>query len=181
MVGVDSGHELAVGGMSKMERRSPVCREVVGHVLVGPCVVPAGSGFNVRASKLPGFDLFWTKDVSVDLFELIPLIVGSLRIEGICRAAMVEARNGFLNWYVGVGSSLSSVVAPIGLIGAVTSVGLAGPLPERDVLDLAPSRGREGYVVSPKSGERVGSAVRGGMVSIPNPWDGQCLSGEVGR
>ncbi len=74
---------------------------------------------------------------------------------------MIEARKGFLNPSAsGVVSSLS-LSAPIGLVGAVTGVGLVWPLSERDWRDVAPSRGREGYVVSPKSGERVGAVVGG--------------------
>ncbi len=66
----------------------------------------------------------------------------------------------------GVASSLS-LSAPIGLVGAVTGIGLVWPLPKWDWRDVAPSRGREGYRVSLKSGERVGVVLRDGAFSVP--------------
>ncbi len=93
---------------------------------------------------------------------------------------MIKAGNGFHERnIVGVASSLSLFV-PIRLVGAVTGVGLAGPLSIRDRRDLVPSRGREGYVVSPKSGERVVDIVGRGVETRSSPWDGQGLPGEVG-
>ncbi len=93
---------------------------------------------------------------------------------------MIEARNGFHERSASdVGSSWSLLLL-IGLVGAVTGVGLVRPLSVWDRQDSVPSRSREGYVVLPKSGERVVDVIGGGMVSIPNPRDGQCLPGEVG-
>ncbi len=93
---------------------------------------------------------------------------------------MIEVRNGFRERSVsGVGSSLL-LSSWIGLVGAVTGVGLVRPLSERDWWDSVPSRDREGYRVSPKSGERVVDIVGGQMVPKPSPWDGQGLPGEVG-
>ncbi len=144
-----------------MKRRPPVCGEEVLHVLAGPCMLPAGSGFNVHSSKFPGFDLLRTEDVLVDLFECVPLPVGSFPVEGVHVLAMIEARKGFLDPSAsGIVSSLS-LSAPIGLVGAVTGVGLVRPLPEWDWRDVAPSLGREGYRVSLKSGKRVVSVVVG--------------------
>ncbi len=92
---------------------------------------------------------------------------------------MIEARNGFRDRSAnGVGSSLSLLSTR--LIGAVTAVGLVRPLSEWDSRDSVPSHGREGYVVSPKSGKRVADIVGGRVEPIPSPWDGQCLPGEVG-
>ncbi len=144
-----------------MEGCSPVDHEVVGHILTGPCVLPAGSGLDISASKLPGLDSFWTEDVSVDLFEFVPLKVGSLRIEGVCWAAVIEARNGFHERSASSVGFSSLLVVLIGLVGAVTGVGLVRPLSEWDRRDSAPSRGREGYIVSPKRGERVVDVIGG--------------------
>ncbi len=177
---MDSGHEFSIGGVAKVEWRSPVDGEVIPHILVRPSVLPVCPGLDICSSKLPCLNSFGTEDVSVDLFECVPFEVGPLRIEGVCHAAMIEARNGFLNWRVGVASSWSSVVAPIRLIGAVTAVGLVRPLSKWDCLDSAPSRGREGYVVAPKSGERVGAAVGGQVEPSPRPWSGQRPPGDVG-
>ncbi len=172
---MDSGHDLTVGGASKMEGRSPVGREVVFHVLACSCMVPAGSGLDVGSSKLPRLDSFRTEDVSVDLFECVPLVVGPLPVEGVRELAMIEARKGFLDPSAsGVISSLS-LSAPIGLVGAVTGVGLVWPLPEWDWRDVAPSLSREGYRVSPKSGERVIAVVAGRARPSPRPWSGQSL------
>ncbi len=146
--------------MAEVEWCSPVGGEVVLYVLVRSPVLPACPGLDVRSPKLPCFDLFWTEDISVDLGECIPLEVGSLHVEGVCCAAMIEARNGFRDWNVGVGSSLSLSLL-IGLVGAVTGVGLVGPLSIWDRRDSVPSCGREGYVVLPKSGERVVAVVVG--------------------
>ncbi len=160
-VSVDSGHDLPIGRGPKVERRPPVRGEVVFHVLAGSCMVPAGPGFDVCLSKLPCFNLLWTEDVLVDLFECVPLVVRPLPVEGARVLAMIEARKGFLDPSAsGVVSSLS-LSAPIGLIGAVTGVRLVWPLSEWDWRDVVPSRGREGYRVSPKSGERVGAVVVG--------------------
>ncbi len=71
---------------------------------------------------------------------------------------MIEARNGFRDWNVRVGSSS---LLPIGLVGAVTGIRVVQPLSKWDWQDSVPSRGREGYVVSLKSGERVVDAVAG--------------------
>ncbi len=128
-----------------MEHCSPVGGEVVFHILTRPCVVPASPGLDVGSSKLPGFDLFQTEDVSVDLFECVPLVIGTLPVERVCVLAMIEVRKGFLDPSAsGFVSPLSSS-APIGLVGAVTGVGLVWPLPEWDWRDITPSRGREGY------------------------------------
>ncbi len=67
----------------------------------------------------------------------------------------------------------------IGLVSAVTAAGLVGPLSERDWQDIVPSRGREGYVVSPKSSERVVVVVIGGKESVPHPRSTQGLPDEV--
>ncbi len=179
LVCMDSGHELPVSRMPKVEGHSPVRCEVVLHVLTGSCVLPAGSGFDVRSSKLPGFDSLWTEDVSVDLFECVPLEVGPFPVEGVRRLAMIEARNGFLDPSASrVCSSLELSVLS-GLVGAVTGVGLVWPLPKWDWRDIAPSLGREGYVVPPKSSERVGVTVVGRVKPSPRPWSGQRLSGDV--
>ncbi len=138
-------------------------------------MLPGSSGLNVRSSKLPCFDSLRTEDVSVNLFECVPLVVGSFDVEGVCWATMIKAQNGFRDWNVGGGSSSS-----IGLVGAVTGVGLIRPLSEWDRRDLVPSRGREGYVVSPKSGERVADTVGGRVEPSPSPWYSQGLPGEVG-
>ncbi len=69
VVGIDSGHDFAIGGSPEVEGGPPVCREVVLHVLAASCVLPAGPGFDVGSSKLPGFDSLQTEDVSVNLFE----------------------------------------------------------------------------------------------------------------
>ncbi len=177
---MDSGHELPICGMSEVERCSPVGGEVILHVLACPSVLPVCSGFDVCSSKLPGFNSFRTKDVSVNLGQLVPLVVGPLPVEGVCRAAVIEARNRFLKRRVTGVASSTSLSAPIGLVGAVTAVGLVRPLSEWDRRDSVPSRGREGYVVSLKSGERVVGAVGGRVKPIPGPWDGQGLPGEVG-
>ncbi len=141
-------------GWPKWKGGSPVCCKEVLHVFPGSSVLPACPGLDVRSSKLPCFDSFWTEDVSVDLLECIPLVVWPLRVEGVCCAAMIEARNGFHEHNAsGVGSSLSSSLL-IGLVGAVTGVGLVRPLSEWDRRDSVPSRGREGYVVLPKSSKR---------------------------
>ncbi len=92
---------------------------------------------------------------------------------------MIEAQNGFRDWNIGVGSSLS-LLSSIGLVGAVTGVRLVRPLSERDRRDSVPSHGREGYVVSPKSGERVSAVIGGRVEPIPSPRDGQSPSDEVG-
>ncbi len=175
---MDSGHEFTVGGMPEMKGHSSVGGEVVIHVLARSSMLPARSGLDIRLSKLPCFDSLRTEDVSVNLFECIPLVVRSLRVEGVCCAAMIEARNGFRDRNISVGSSL---LLPIGLVGAVTAVGLVRPLSKWDRRDSVPSRGREGYVVLPKSSERVSAAVAGRVEPSPSPWDGQRLSGEVGR
>ncbi len=142
---MDPCHELSIHRVSEMEGSSPVDRKEVVHVLPAPSVLPVCPGLNICSSKLPGLDLFWTEDVSVDLYECVPLVVGSLRVEGVCCAAMIEARNGFRERSVsGVGSSLS-LSSLIGLVGAVTGVGLIWPLPKWDRRDSVPSRGREGY------------------------------------
>ncbi len=156
---MDSGHELPVGGMSEVEGISPVNCKKVFHAFSQSCMVPASSGFDVGSSKLPCFDSFRTKDVSVDLFELVPLKVVAPPVERVCRLAVIEVRKGFLDLSTsGVASPLLSS-SSIRLVGAVTGVGLVWPLSERDWQDVAPSLGREGYVVSLKSGERVGAVV----------------------
>ncbi len=180
-VGVDPGHDLAIGGSPEVEGQPPVHGEVIFHILAASCVLPAGSGFDVRSSELPCLDLFWAEDVSVDLLECVPLIVRPLPVEGVRVLAMIEARKGFLDPSAsGVGASLS-LSSSIGLCGAVTGVGLVWPLSKWDWRLVAPSRGREGYVVSLKSGERVGAAVGGRVVLSPRPWSGQCRPGDVGR
>ncbi len=74
---------------------------------------------------------------------------------------MIEARNGFRKRSAsGVASSLL-LLSSIGLVGAVTGVGLVRPLSVWDWRDSVPSRGREGYRVLPKSGERVADIVCG--------------------
>ncbi len=94
--------------------------------------------------------------------------------------AMIEARKGFLDPSASRVASSLSLSAPIGLVGAVTGVGLVWPLPEWDCRDVAPSLGREGYVVSLKSSERVGAAVGGRVEPSPRPWSGHCPSGDIG-
>ncbi len=95
-IGMDPCHEFSVCGSTEMEGRSPAGRKEVVHVLPAPLVLPVCSGLDVCPSKLPCLDSLWTEDFSVDLCERVPLIVGSLRIEGVCRCAMIEARKGFL-------------------------------------------------------------------------------------
>ncbi len=164
---MDSGHEFSIGGMAEVEGHSPAGGKEVVHVFSRSLMLPVCPGLDVGSSKLPCFDSFRTEDVSVNLFECVPLVVGPFRVEGVCRAAMIEARNGFRERSAsGVCSSWSVM---IGLVGAVTSVGLVGPLSEWDSRDSVPSLGREGYVVSPKSGERVGAAIGGQMEPIPSP------------
>ncbi len=179
-VGVDPGHEFSVSGMAEVEWHSSAGGEEIFHILARPSVLPVCSGFDIRLSKLPRFDSFWAENVSVDLCECIPLVVRSLHVEGVCCAAMIEARNRFCDWNVGVGSSLS-LLDLIGLIRAVTGVRLVRPLSKWDRRDSVPSRGREGYVVLPKSGERVVDIVGRRVESIPSPWDSQGLPGEVGE
>ncbi len=160
-VGMDPCHEFPIGGLTKVEGRSPACGKEVVHVLAAPPVLPVCPCLDVCPSKLPCLDSFGTEDVSVNLYECVPLVVRSLCIEGVCWAAMIEARNGFLERSTnGVGSS-SSLSSPIGLVGAVTGIGLVRPLSEWDWWDLVPSRGREGYCVLPKSGERVMDVIGG--------------------
>ncbi len=75
---------------------------------------------------------------------------------------MIEVRNGFRKHNAsGVASLSSSSSDLIGLVGAVTGVGLIRPLSVWDRRDSVPSRGREGYVVSLKSSERVVDVVGG--------------------
>ncbi len=150
-VGMDPCHEFPICGGPKVEGRSSTGGEEVIHVLPRPSVLPVCPGLNVCSSKLPCLDSFWTEDLSVDLFERVPLVVGPLRVEGVCRCAMIEPSAS------GVGASLL-LLSSIGLCGAVTGVGLIRPLPEWDRRDPVSSRGREGYCVSPKRGERVWGA-----------------------
>ncbi len=158
---MDPCHEFPICRGTEVEGCSPAGGEEVVHVLPGPSVLPVCPGLDVCPSKLPRLDSFWTKDVSVNLYEHVPLVVGPLRVEGVGRCAMIEARNGFLKPSASsVGASLL-LSSSIGLVGAVTGVGLIRPLSERDWWDSVPSRGREGYHVSPKSGERVVDVVRG--------------------
>ncbi len=164
-----------------MEWHPSANREVVGHVLPCSCVLGTGPGLNICPSELPCLDALRTEDFSVDGFEFVPLVIGPLPVEGVHEAAMIEARKGFLDPSTrGVVSSLL-LSAPIGLVRAVTGIGLVWPLSERDWRDIAPSCGREGYVVSPKRGERVSAAVGGRVEPSPSPRSGQCRSGDVGR
>ncbi len=177
---MDSGHELAVGGFTKVERRSSVGGEEIFHVLARSSMLPVGSGFNVHPAEFPCLDPLQAENVPINLFECVPLVVGALPVKGIGWATMIEARNGFRERSAsGVGSSLCSSCS-IGLIGAVTAVGLVRPLSVWDRRDLVPSRGREGYVVSPKSGKRVVGAVGWRVEACSSPRDGQGLSSEVG-
>ncbi len=80
-----------------MERCSPGGGEVVLHVLARPCMLPASSGLDVCSVDLPCLDPFRAEDVPVDLFELVPLVIGPVRVKRVCRAAVIEARNGFLD------------------------------------------------------------------------------------
>ncbi len=177
---MNPGHEFPVGGGAKVEWCSPAGGKEVVHVLARSLVLPVCPGLNVRSTELPCLDPFWAEDVSVDLYELVPLVIGSLPVEGVCQCAMIEARNGFRERSAsGVGSS-GSLSFLIGLVGAVTGIGLVQPLSEWDRRDSVPSHGREGYCVSPKSGKRVVDVVGRRVVSRPSPWDGQCLPGEVG-
>ncbi len=57
----------------------------------------AGPGLNIRSSELPGLDALWTEDLSVNILELVPLIVGPLPVKGVRVAAMIKARKGFLD------------------------------------------------------------------------------------
>ncbi len=112
---MDSGHEFPISRVAKVERRSPICGEVIVHVLACSSVLPIRSGLSVCSAKLPCFDSLGTEDVSVDLTKRIPLVVGPFDVEGVCWAAMIEVRNGFCNWNVSVGSSLSSSIRLIEL------------------------------------------------------------------
>ncbi len=104
---MNPGHEFSVGGGAKVEGRSSVGGEEVVHVLARSLVLPVCPGLNIRSAEFPCLDPFWAEDVSVNLFELVPLVVGSLPVEGICRCTMIEVRNGFRDWNVsGVRSSL---------------------------------------------------------------------------
>ncbi len=138
-----------------------------------------GPGLDICPSELPCLNALRPKEALVDFLEGVPLVVGPLPVEGVHVAAMIEARNGFLNPRAsGVAASLSSS-SSIGLCGAVTGVGLVWPLSEWDWQDVASSLSREGYRVAPKSGKRVSAVVAGGANPSPSPWGVQCLPEEV--
>ncbi len=179
---MDPCHELPVCGGAEVEGCSPAGSEEIVHVLSRSPVLPVCPCLDICLSKLPCLDSLWSEDLSVDLYERIPLVVRSLRVEGVCWCAMIEVRNRFLEPSAsGVSVSLS-LLSPIGLIGAVTGIRLVRPLPEWDRRDSVPSCGREGYCVLPKSGKRVWGVGIVGRRVMPelSPGDGQCLPGKVG-
>ncbi len=176
---MDSCHDLPVGGFPEVEGTPPVRGEEVLHILVRAGVLPARSLLDVSSSKLPCLDSFRTEDVSIDLVESVPLPVWTRPVERIRCPAVIKARKGFLDPSPrGVASSLPAP-SSIGLCGAVTRVGLVWPLSVRDWRDVAPSLGREGYRVPPKSGERVVAVVAGWPNPNLSPRGRECLPDEV--
>ncbi len=115
-----------------MEGGAPIGGEVIGHILVCAAVLDTSPGLDVCLSKFPCLDSLWSEDFSVDILECVPLEVGPFCVEGVCCLAMIEARNGFLDRRVSISSSWSSVIALVGLVGAVTAVGLIRPLSKWD-------------------------------------------------
>lgn len=50
-------------------------------------MVPEGSGLDVCSPEFPGGDSVGTEDVSVNLFEFVPLVVKSPRVEEVAGAS----------------------------------------------------------------------------------------------
>ncbi len=70
-----SCHEFPVCGGAEVEGCSPAGGKEVVHVLPTSSVLPVCPGLNVGSSKLPCLDSFRAEDISVDLYECVPLVV----------------------------------------------------------------------------------------------------------
>ncbi|PBK94998.1 hypothetical protein ARMGADRAFT_1029328 [Armillaria gallica] len=82
MVGMDLGHDFSIRRLSKIEWIPSLGGEEVCHVFSG--AVPlweSTAGLDVRLSEFPGLSCIGTKDVLVDLFEQVPLIVMPPQVE----------------------------------------------------------------------------------------------------
>ncbi len=84
---MDLGHDLSISGAPEVEWSSSVHVQEVLHVLPGSGMVPEGSGLDVCSPEFPGGDSVGTEDVSVNLFEFIPLVVESPRVEEVAGAS----------------------------------------------------------------------------------------------